>query len=121
MIKSKLLKDKGVLIVSPEGPLAAKDFKQLAGKVDPYIEKKGKLHGLMIETKSFPGWKDIAGLASHFKFVRNHHRKIDKVAAVTDDGLLSVMPKIADHFVNAKVKHFAYDDKVKALEWIDEP
>jgi len=41
MIKSELLKDKGVLIVSPVGPLAASDFEQLAQEVDPYIEQIG--------------------------------------------------------------------------------
>ena len=35
MIKSELLKDKGVLIVSPAGALAASDFEHLAQEVDP--------------------------------------------------------------------------------------
>jgi hypothetical protein len=33
MIKSELLKDKGVLIVSPVGPLGAPDFEHLAGEI----------------------------------------------------------------------------------------
>ena len=72
MIKSELLKDKGVLIVSPVGPLGASDFEQLAGEIDPYIEQNGRLHGLMIHAGSFPGWKDFAALLSHLKFVRDH-------------------------------------------------
>ena len=48
MIKSELLRDKGVLIVSPVGPLGVSDFEHLAGEIDPYIEQNGRLHGLMI-------------------------------------------------------------------------
>ena len=50
MTKGELLKDKGVLIISPEGPLAASDFERLAAEIDPCIEQNGRLHGLMVHT-----------------------------------------------------------------------
>jgi hypothetical protein len=50
MIKSELLKDKGVLIVSPVGRLEVSDFEHLAQEVDPYIEQNGRLRGLMVQT-----------------------------------------------------------------------
>ena len=118
MIKSELLKEKGILIVTPEGPLASADFEQLAKKVDPYIEEKGGLRGLMIYTESFPGWLDFSSLISHLSFVRDHERHIAKVAAVTDSGFLSIMPSIVDHFVQADVRHFDYADKASALSWL---
>jgi SpoIIAA-like len=118
MIKSELLKDKGVLIVSPAGPLARSDFEHLAKEIDPYIEKNGRLHGLMVYAESFPGWADFAALLSHLKFVKDRQSKIEKVAAVSDSGFLKIMASIAGHFVKAEVKHFDYDDKHKALEWL---
>jgi len=118
MIKSELLKDKGVLIVSPAGALAASDFEHLAQEVDPYIEQNGALHGLMVYAESFSGWADFSALLSHLKFVKDHHSKIEKVAAVSDSGFLRVMPSVASHFVKAQVKHFNYNDKDKALEWL---
>jgi SpoIIAA-like len=118
MIKSELLKEKGVLIVSPVGPLGASDFEHLAGEIDPYIEQNGRLHGLMIYTETFPGWKDFAALLCHLKFVRDHQLKIEKVAAVSDSSFLGIMPSVVGHFVKAQVKHFNYDDKDKALEWL---
>ena len=78
MVKSELLKDKGVLIVSPEGPLAASDFEHLAREVDPYIEQNGRLHGLMVHAKFFPGWADFAALLSHLKFVKDTNRRLRK-------------------------------------------
>jgi hypothetical protein len=118
MIKSELLKDKGVLIVSPVGPLAASDFEQLAQEVDPYIEQIGTLHGLMVHAEFFPGWADFAAFLSHLKFAKDHQSKIEKVAAVSDSGFLRIIPSVASHFVKAEIKHFNYDDKDRALEWL---
>ena len=88
--------------------------------MDPYIEAQGKLNGLLISAKLFPGWKDFAALVSHLRFVKNHHQKIKKVTAVTDSGFLSIMPDIANHFVDAEVKYFDYGDKDRALDWLSE-
>ena len=118
MIKSELLKDKGVLVVSPVGRLEASDFEHLAEEIDPYIEQNGRLHGLMVRTEFFPGWADFAALISHLKFVRNHQSKIEKVAAVSDSGFLRIIPSVAGHFAKAEVKHFEYHDKDKAVEWL---
>jgi len=120
MITHELLRDKGILIVKPEGPLEQTDFEALAKEVDPYIEAQGQLNGLLISAKGFPGWKDFAALVSHLRFVKSHHQKIRKVAAVTDSGFLSILPHIANHFVNAEVKHFDYPDKDRAIAWLSE-
>lgn len=118
MISYKLLRDEGILVVSPEGRLESGDFKKLAQEVDPYIQEKGKLAGLMIYAESFPGWDDLGALISHLKFVKDHHKHITKVAAVTDSTFLSIMPRVVDHFVSAEVRHFDYRDKDAALEWL---
>ena len=119
MLKSELLKEDGILVVSPEDALQASDFEQLASSIDPFIEDNGALNGLMIYTESFPGWDNFAGLVSHIKFVKNHHQKINKVAAVTDSGFLSILPKVAGHFVAAEIRHFPFDQKANALGWIN--
>lgn len=120
MIRHELLKEDGILIVTPEKPLKTEDFDRLAKAVDPYLEEKGTLKGLMIYTEAFPGWNDFAALISHLQFVRRHHQKIARVAAVTNSSILSNLPRIASHFINAEVKHFAYKEKVRALEWLGE-
>jgi hypothetical protein len=120
MISHELMSERGILIVIPEGPLEKNDFEALARDVDPYIEAQGKLNGLLISAKVFPGWKDFAALVSHLRFVKNHHQKIRRVAAVTDSGFLSILPHIANHFVAAEVKHFEYGDKDRALAWLSD-
>lgn len=118
MLNFELRRTESILILEPQGPLESRDFEKLAREVAPYISESGTINGLMIYAKSFPGWDNFAAFLHHVKFVKGHHRKIRKIAAVTDSGFLSVMPKIAGHFVKAEVRHFDYDDKETALSWL---
>ena len=118
MLNYELNRAESILILKPIGPLESTDFEKLAREVDPYIIKNGTLNGLMIYAKSFPGWDNFAAFVSHIKFVKNHHQKIKKIAAVTGSGFLSIMPQVANHFIQAEVRHFDYDDKDAALNWL---
>ena len=51
MIEVKLNEDAGIVTVVPSTPLHKEDFTHLANEVDPYIEKEGKLKGLIIQVK----------------------------------------------------------------------
>ncbi|MEH2513117.1 hypothetical protein V1291_004471 [Nitrobacteraceae bacterium AZCC 1564] len=119
MINFELLRDQGILILSPAGPLEKADFEELAREIDPFIAANGKLNGLMIVAKAFPGWDSFGALVSHLKFVRNHHQKVARVAAVTDSEVLKIMPRIAQHFVAAEIRQFPFDQTTEALSWLE--
>ncbi|HZM48581.1 MAG TPA: STAS/SEC14 domain-containing protein [Burkholderiales bacterium] len=118
MLSHDLRRDDGILVLMPDGPLEAADFETLAAHVDAYLEQHGMLHGVMVKARAFPGWKDFTALLAHMKFVKGHHRRIEKVAVVADGGVLAVMPHIASHFLKAEVRHFDYDHEDAALEWL---
>ena len=118
MLHHELLRDEGILLVRPQGPIQVGDFESVARVVDPFIEEKGKLRGVMIEAQSFPGWDTFAALLSHLRFVRDHHRLISKIAAVSDSTVLSIVPQLAKHFVKAEVRHFNANDRDAALAWL---
>jgi hypothetical protein len=118
MVNHDLMAADGILVIRPESSLEAADFQRIAQEVDPYIEANGKLHGLMIEAAGFPGWKDFAALIAHLRFVREHHRKIERLAAVSDSAFLTIAPAIASHFVKAEVRHFAAAQREEALHWL---
>ncbi len=118
MLFCELDRDTSILIVRPEGPLSREDFKSLAETVDPYILETGSLKALIIHVQNFPGWEDLAGLVEHFRFVRDHHRQIVKVALVSDSKLASFAPKIAAHFVSAEISVFPFKKLDEAREWI---
>jgi SpoIIAA-like len=119
MLRHELLADRGILVLKPEGALRAEDFAALASVVDPYIDAHGGLKGLLIEAPSFPGWENFAGLVSHMRFVRDHHRLIRRIAVVSDSTLLAFAPKLANHFVSAEVRAFAGAERAAALAWIE--
>ena len=118
MISAKLLNDKGILVVSPRNKLESVDFEFLRLLSDPYIRKHGSLNGLLIDAESFPGWEDFAAMLSHLRFVNDHQKKIRRVAAITDSGFLSILPKLGNYFVDAEIRHFDFHDRDKALDWL---
>lgn len=118
MLDFELLDNDGIIRVHPQAPLLARDFAQLSETVDRYLTRHKALKGLIISTEDFPGWEDFAALVSHLKFVRDHHKRIGKVAAVSNDTLLSILPPIANHFVDAEVRHFDSTQGDDALNWI---
>src|SRR4051794_24632182 len=111
MVDYELLRSEGMLILRPKGRLEAADFESVAREIDPYIDANGKLHGLMLDAEAFPGWKDFAALVAHLRFVRDHHRKIERVAVVSDSGFLTVAPEVASHFVRADLRHFSRSER----------
>lgn len=119
MLHFELLSDRGLLVISPDGPLTSTDFEQLANEVDPFLASNGKLTGLMIHTKSFPGWDNFGALVSHLRFVADHHQRIERIAAVTDSGFLKIMPRLASHFVDAEIRHFDFEESDQAFEWLE--
>ncbi|MGD2112769.1 MAG: STAS/SEC14 domain-containing protein [Gammaproteobacteria bacterium] len=120
MINAQLRRKDGILIVTPTGRLQRADFEQLRLLVDPYIEEHGGLTGVLIDAESFPGWEDFSGLLSHLRFASNYHERIERIAAVTDSSFLAILPRVADHFAAAEVRHFEYRERDAALDWLRE-
>jgi len=118
MIESSLDTARSILYVRPKSALAEEDFVQLAKTVDPFIQSAGDLAGLILEIAAFPGWDSLGAMAAHFRFVRDHHKHIRKVAVVTDAPLGSVAEKLASHFVSATIKHFPAGATAAAQQWI---
>jgi SpoIIAA-like len=87
--------------------------------VDPLIASAGSIAGLMIEAESFPGWRNFGALVSHLRFVIDHHRNIERIAIVTDSGLLKVLLRVAAYFVKPTIRRFAPDEKAGALAWLE--
>jgi hypothetical protein len=113
------MRDKGILVVRPQSALEAGDFHRLAQAVDSYLADKGTLSGLLVEAPDFPGWDSFAALIEHFKFVRDHHRRIRRVAAVTDNSFLKIAPRIAAHFAQPEIRVFGSAERTAALAWLE--
>ncbi len=118
MLFYEILHDDQLIILEPRGPLSEEDFRRLTEDVDRFLEQHSILKGLLIHTREFPGWEDLTGLISHLRFVRDHHRQVEKVALASDSTLASIAPKLVEHFVSAEIRRFEYEQKEQALKWL---
>ena len=120
MIDITVAGDEGIIVIEPTGKLQKSDFEKLSAAVDGYSGGERKLKGLLIHTKLFPGWDDFNAFLEHVKFVKGHHKSVQRIAVVTDSKLGSIGPGIARHFVSAQIKHFDYDNLPDAKAWLTE-
>lgn len=120
MLHVDLDEKNAIATLKPDGALTKDDFTLASSVIDPFVEKSGKLHGIIIYVESFPGWDSFGALSSHFKFVNEHHKKVRAVAFVTNSALVGAAEHVAKHFVSAQIKSFSYDQLDDAKKWIDE-
>jgi len=118
MLKITIDKENAIAILEPHDALSKKDFDNAVEMIDPFIEEKGKLNGIIIYTESFPGWKDFAALSRHIAFIKNHHQKIRRLAFVTDTAVIEYTKAIAAPFIEAEIKVFAYAQFDEAKVWV---
>jgi hypothetical protein len=107
----------GVIVVEVGQPLRIQDFDAVALTADAWLETHHKLDGVVIHAREFPGWENIASLIRHVRFVRDHHRKVNRVALAADGKLVALAPRLVEHFVKAEVKSFRYDELDDAIGW----
>ncbi|MGB8388730.1 STAS/SEC14 domain-containing protein [Mycobacterium sp.] len=118
MIEYDLDTEHSILEVRPKAALDKNDFVELAKAVDPQIEAKGDLAGLILNAPSFPGWDSFGAMVTHFRFVRDHQKHIKKIAVVTDSHLGDVAEHLTSHFVSAEIRHFPAGQLEQAQKWI---
>ena len=118
MIEHTLDTRQAVLYLRPTSALRKEDFEELAKTVDPFLESHGELAGIVVEAESFPGWESFGALAAHVRFVRDHHRRIRKIAVVTDSRMGDLAEKLGSHFIAATIRHFPAGHTEAAQGWI---
>jgi hypothetical protein len=78
----------------------------------------GCLNDLIIGAEAVPGRDSVEGFVSHFRFVRDHHSKIARVAFVSDPDVLAMLHGLARHYVSAEVKYFEASQLNDAIAWM---
>lgn len=108
----------GCFLLQPVGSLRRADLDSLTQRFDEKVAAGGQVPNLVIQSPRFPTWSNFAALMEHLKFIRSHHREIEKVALVSDARALDVAPRIARFFVSARLRHFPGDALDEALAWV---
>jgi hypothetical protein len=118
MLSVRLDKENHIAILEPDGPLSEGDLRSASKKVDSMIEESGRLKGIVIYSKVFPGWDSISALTSHLRFMNDHHKRVARVALATDSLVAHIAEVFSTHFVLAEVKIFSYQEIKEATRWV---
>jgi len=118
MLDYHLDKTSGIVSLEPKGPLTVDDFAALTADIDGYLATHNNLTGLLLSVEHVPGWESFAALVQHIKFVRDHHKRVARIAVLTDNSLLKIAPEIAAHFAHPEFRIFASDERAGAVEWL---
>jgi hypothetical protein len=116
VLEYSILKPEGILLLTPTAPLSRDDFSGLGAL--GYLASHASLHGVLVHSESFPGWDSFASFAAHVRFLRDHVRKLDRVAIVTDSPIAGAAEALAHLFISADIRHFAFVDYKYALAWL---
>lgn len=118
MLDYSVMKPEGILVLRPHAPLSKDDFSGVSAAVNAYLSDHDKLHGVLIQAKDFPGWENFDGFTAHMHFVKANHKKVERVAVVTDSAMAPIAQSLASHFTSAEVKRFPYEDDAEAMDWL---
>lgn len=110
----------GVLVLQPTAgkALSEDDFEAVGKAVGHYLLEHDRLRGILIHSRSFPGWQSVGALFAHLKFVNAVHNKINKIALVTDSPIGTFADHVLDPLMLAKVRTFGYDARDEAMAWL---
>jgi SpoIIAA-like len=120
-VSHRLVPESGLIVVEVAEPLRSPDFDALADTADTWLHTHDALPGIVIHAREFPGWENIGGMLRHIRFVRDHHRRVRRLALATDSKLANLAPTLVEHFVRAEVKCFGYDELDRAVAWAAGP
>ena len=94
--------DGDVLVVRPEGPITREDVATLTRTADEYLAGHPKIAGVMVETRTFPGFASVGAFADYARFIANHHAHVRRLALVTNSALAPVAEFMANHVVGMR-------------------
>ena len=113
----RLVPESGVVVLEVTAPLSTADVEALAATVDSWLAAHDVLQGVVVHARTVPGWENLTALRRHVRFVREHHRKVRRVALAADGALADLAPAVAGHVVQAQLRHFGYDALDDAIAW----
>jgi stage II sporulation SpoAA-like protein len=113
----RLDREAGVVVADVSEPLRRSDVDAIAAEVDAWLGVHTELPGLVLHADTFPGWRNVQGLVSHLGFVRDHQRRIQRVALAVDGWPLDGAAWVAGALLHPDVRHFAAGDLDDAISW----
>ncbi len=118
MINITFDKESPIVTFEPEGELKESDFEILPKILDPFIKIHKRLDGFVVLAETFPPYEEFAACLGYLKFVKNQHKKVKRIALVTDSPIGEWKERLAEHFIAAEIRRFPYDAYEEAKRWV---
>jgi hypothetical protein len=113
--------DGDVLRVRPEGPITREDVATLKQAADEYLTGHPKITGVMVETRTFPGFASVGAFADYARFIADHPAGVRRLALVTDSVLVPIAEFMANHVVGVEMRHYPFAEGAAAQAWLRSP
>jgi hypothetical protein len=68
--------DGDVLAARPDGPITREDVATLTRAADEYLADHPKITGVMVATRTFPGFASVGAFADYARFIADHHAHV---------------------------------------------
>jgi SpoIIAA-like len=110
--------NENVLVVRPEGAITSADVTALEAAANGYLATHPKIPGVMIETRSFPGFASLGAFSGYVRFVLSHRARVRRIALVTNSMLTPIAKFMANHVVGVEMRHYPFGKREAALDWL---
>lgn len=119
MLEHQYLEPQGILVLQPDSAVTEADVAGLQTSVTDYLATHADIKGLLIDAPRFPGYEGLGATMAHIRFVAEYHKKIERVALVTDTHVPPGAEFLAKHFVGSNIRHFPSAERAQALKWLE--
>jgi SpoIIAA-like len=116
MIKTEIISANALKITAPD-KLKGDDFRQIAPQVDSLIRQHGQIR-LLIDASGFNGWENIAAFEHHAGFIKNHQRKVERIAVIAAHEWQHWLIGALRIFLHPQVRAYDKNHEREALKWI---
>lgn len=109
--------DQALFRVAAKGKIQAADFDRLS----PLVVTAAREHGhirLLFDFAEFGGWADTAAAAAHFRFVKDHHRTVERIAALGKKEWQRWVSSFAGVFFAPEIRFFEPSERSNAEAWL---
>ena len=119
MIRTEAISPNALKIV-PSKKLTEADFEGLAPQVDATIATRGQVR-LLIDASEFNAWESFAAIQAHASFIKNHQRKVERLAIIVGHDWQHWLVEAARMFLHPEARSFNNSREDEARKWVVAP
>lgn len=106
-----------IMEVIVDGKVTKEDMQKFEEEFNEKRKKTDKLN-LLISVHKIEGYS-LSTMLEDLKFSANHWKEFHKIGIIADEKWIELSAKISDFVPGVQVKQFDFDERNKAMNWLD--